>query len=68
MDDMTEHQAQFYKELGMCCKRHMMENDITPIEVLGIIDLVKTEVRESTFMDDYYYLDTDADEEGEKEF
>jgi len=47
---LTEYQEQFYREMGMCIKRHMLENDLTPMEIIGIIDLVKTEVMEDVML------------------
>lgn len=63
---LTEYQEQFYTELGRCICRHMMENDLTPVEVVGILDLVKTEVREETLMV-YAVIDMDI-EDDEREF
>ena len=62
---LTEYQEQFYNELGRLVCRHMMENDLTPVEVVGILDLVKTEVREETLMA-YSLVDMD-DMEGEED-
>jgi hypothetical protein len=59
---LTEYQEQFYNEMGQCIVRHMMENDLTPVEVVGIIDLVKTEVREETLMC-YHAIEVDGDED-----
>ena len=58
---LTEYQEQLYKELGMTIQRHLMENDLTAIEVLGIMDLMKTEVREDTLMA-YCTIDMDDEE------
>ena len=54
---LTEYQEQLYRELGMTIKRHFMENDITPIEVIGVMDLIKGEVREETLLSHICDLD-----------
>jgi len=60
---LTEYQEQLYQELGMCVQRHLLENDLTSVEVVGIIDLIKTEVREDTLMQYVTIVDMDDDEE-----
>jgi len=47
---LTEYQEQFYREMGMCIKRHMMENDLTSMEIIGIMDVMKTEVMEDVML------------------
>jgi hypothetical protein len=61
---LTEYQEQLYRELGMTIQRHFMENDLTPAEVIGIMDLIKSEVREETLMS-LCYVEDDGDCEGE---
>ena len=46
----TENQEMLYNELGSCIRRHFMENDLSVIEVIGIMDVIKTEVRDEAFM------------------
>lgn len=47
---LTEYQKQLYKELGMTIRRHFLENDVTPVEVIGVMDIIKSEVREETIL------------------
>lgn len=61
---LTEYQEQLYKELGMTIRRHFLENDVTPVEVIGVMDIIKGEVREETLLN-HICVDDDYDYDGE---
>jgi len=49
----TEYQTMLYKELGMTIKRHFIENDVTAVEVIGIMDIIMNEIREETILSQF---------------
>jgi hypothetical protein len=58
---MTEYQRMFYTDIASRIKWHAQENDITIIEVIGLLDMIKGECLDEAFMNEYYVEEDDED-------
>ena len=68
---MTEYQRMLYADLGSRIRWHFQENDLTLIEVIVILDMIKGECLDAAFMEmggeDFEFEEEDDDQEGWKQ-
>lgn len=51
---MTEYQNMLYRDLGSVIRRHYLENDLTSVEIIGIMEIIVKELKdEEVLLRDY---------------
>lgn len=59
---MTEHQKAFYSELASRIRWHFENNDLTIVEIVGVMDMLKGECLDTAFME---YFEVEGQDDGE---
>lgn len=61
---MTEYQMALYEDLRSRVGWHIQNNDLTIIEIIGVMDMLKEESLDEAFTD-YFQKCADEEEEGD---